>query len=282
VSVLRPGERFGDFVLGRELGRGSVGRVFLATAGGRRVVLKIAPSLLGEAHVLGRLRHPNVTPVLSVRKISGLEVIIQPYFGETSLACLARVLRRLPAPPLTGRPISDLLAARFGTAGPGTPAAGFAGRPYLGCVLWLGARVADALAHAHAEGVLHCDLKPNHVLMTGAGEPVLFDFNAASERRRGPGEDGRCIGATVPYAAPEQLMLLCGERVEVTPRSDVYALGVLLLELAAGRPFHENDAGEDLPPPVRAILHRCVAPDPAHRYSSAEELAVALRSELRT
>ena len=174
------------------------------------------------------------------------------------------------------------------------------GMSYVEAVLWVGARLAEGLAHAHERGVLHRDLKPANVLLTDEGQPMLLDFNLA-EDMQALGAPGARVGGTLPYMAPEHLAAYQGRPVDVDGRSDVYALGVILYELLTGRrPFGKvpgsgapgSSAGaleqmmQDrmrLPPPARSrnpavtpavdsILRRCLAPNPARRYQSAAEL----------
>lgn len=148
------------------------------------------------------------------------------------------------------------------------------------------ARVAEAVAHAHARGVVHRDLKPANILL-GADGPVVADFGIA----RAPDEPrltetGELLG-TPAYMAPEQLR---GEAGRVGPPADVWALGVILFELVTGRLPHDggsfmelsarvlNDPAPEAPgldPALRVLLARCLAKFPEERPSAAE-LARAL------
>ena len=102
----------------------------------------------------------------------------------------------------------------------------------------LGARMAEALAFAHARGVLHCDIKPANILLTPYGRPMLADFNVAFDRVRRP--DGK-PGGTLLYMAPEQVT---GKTID--HRVDVYALGTVLYRVITGStPFAARDF-EDL------------------------------------
>ena len=148
--------------------------------------------------------------------------------------------------------------------------------------------VAAAVAHAHAHGFLHRDLKPSNVVLRG-GRPVLLDFGVAwrlGPRRRPPDRSG-----TPQYLAPEQII-----RAPLTPASDVYGLGVMLVELLTGeRPFPEGDKAADAaladrypqlarrprlarawPTALARVLDACLQKDPRARPSSAVELARAL------
>ena len=173
------------------------------------------------------------------------------------------------------------------------------GMSYVQAALWIGARLAEGLAHAHERGVLHRDLKPANVLLTDEGQPMLLDFNLA-EDAKAPGDPGSRVGGTLPYMAPEHLAAYQGRPVDVDARSDIYALGVILYELLTGRhPFGKGTGAHSpgspealeqmmrdrtrLPSPARklnrgvtpavdSILRRCLAPEPARRYQSAAEL----------
>ena len=169
------------------------------------------------------------------------------------------------------------------------------GMSYVEASLWLAARLAEGLAHAHERGVLHRDLKPANVLLTDEGQPMLLDFNLA-EDVKSLGSAGSRVGGTLPYMAPEHLAAYQGRPVDVDARSDIYALGIILYELLTGRhPFGKQPAPTDealekmmrdrthLPAPARklnravtpavdSILRRCLEPNPARRYQTAAEL----------
>jgi serine/threonine protein kinase len=152
----------------------------------------------------------------------------------------------------------------------------------------VGVKIADALAGAHAEGVLHRDVKPANILITQFGEPVLADFGLAvlAETR----ETTITLEITPAYAAPE---MFSGDRA--VPASDVYALCATLYALMCGRPprWRENNSNPSLatimdlfaeripdlpgvPPDLITVLRRGMSNDPVHRPS-----AVQLREELR-
>jgi serine/threonine protein kinase/Tfp pilus assembly protein PilF len=177
------------------------------------------------------------------------------------------------------------------------------GLSYVQAVLWVGARLADGLAHAHERGVLHRDLKPANVLITDDGQPMLLDFNLAADTRPLSAVTAT-MGGTLPYMAPEQLEAFQGVKRPVDQRSDIYALGLMLFELLTGkaafpgktRPLHSElsrmiSDRRKLPPymcplnpavtpAVESIVHRCLSPDPAHRYQSASELEEDLERQL--
>src|SRR5262249_8639077 len=121
---------------------------------------------------------------------------------------------------------------------PDVPLNMFAGMSYTDAVLWIAARLADGLAHAHARGILHRDLNPANILLPDEGQPMLRDVNLAEDiNGRGPTH----LGGTVPYMAPEQLVALCQGPTAaggMGEHGDLYALGVILFELLTGRyPF---------------------------------------------
>jgi eukaryotic-like serine/threonine-protein kinase len=178
--------------------------------------------------------------------------------------------------------------------------------------VWIVARLADGLEHAHSRGLLHRDLKPANVLLAGDGTPMLLDFNLAADVRpeRGEGEIRRAlIGGTLPYMSPEHLdaFNLRGSTAPeaVDERSDIYALGLLLFEMLAGEhpfpePVRENSlvdtielmiAGRRQVPSLRArcpqipwsldaLVTKCLSFDPGHRYDRAHDLAEDLRRYL--
>ncbi len=167
-------------------------------------------------------------------------------------------------------------------------------------------RLTQALAYVHARGIRHCDLKPGNVLLTARGEPMLADFGQAQLRE----EVSPALG-TFFYMPPEQAQL---EQGLPDTRWDVYALGALLYQMLVGRPPHDTpearrrlrDAGNlaerlrvyrelitHAPPPrehyrvpgvdrhLARIIDRCLATDPARRFSSAEAVLEALQERER-
>lgn len=153
----------------------------------------------------------------------------------------------------------------------------------------LGAQIGGALAHAHQNGVIHRDLKPGNILLSPEGEAFLGDFGLARLAALSPVSGSSVIG-TPAYMSPEQ-----GQGLPADARSDVYALGILLFELATGRlPFEADTAlglilkhiHEPLPRPrqlvpqlpetLEQVIVRATAKDPAARYQTAGELVAAL------
>jgi serine/threonine protein kinase/Tfp pilus assembly protein PilF len=313
------GETIGGFRLVEELGRGSFARVFRAEEqqlADRPVAMKVTRTGSREPQTLARLQHTHIVPVYSYRTdlATGLHLLCMPYLGRVTLA---RVLGdRTIRNARTGADLA-LLLDRLRSQGGGNErtealavdSGALAGRTYAGAIAWWGARLAEALQHAHDRGVLHRDVKPSNILVTDDGLPMLLDFNLAQE----PWIDAPhgvpvMLGGTLAYMAPEQLEALANGKagwVDVNARSDLYALGVVLYEcLARGaRTFalpsevrslaeamrtaaalrrmrlpRVRDIHPDVPVAFEAVIARCLAPDADDRYATAAELATDLQA----
>jgi predicted Ser/Thr protein kinase len=267
---------FGAYDIQREVGRGGMGVVYLATDRrlGRRVALKvIVPELAAdpqfrqrferEARVAATLEHPHVVPVYEAGEHDGSLFIAMRFIDGRDLATEVRDHGRL-APDRLGSIV---------------------------------AQVARALDAAHRSGVVHRDVKPANVLLTGAGhdeQAYLTDFGLTREAASESGLTltGQWVG-TVDYAAPEQIL---GEPTDA--RSDVYALGCLAFQALTGKPpfqgapaarlfAHMNEpppsacaVRPELRPEVDAALARAMAKKPADRFQSAGDLGRALAAGL--
>jgi eukaryotic-like serine/threonine-protein kinase len=306
------GQTIGGFHLVEELGRGAFARVFRAEErqlADRPVALKVARTGSREPQTLARLQHTNIVPVYSYRidPVSGLHLLCMPYFGRVTLAQimadptarsarsgagLVAALDRLePAESIaSGRPTGRLALAR---------------RSHAQAIAWWGARLAEALQHAHDRGVLHRDIKPSNVLVTSDGMPMLLDFNLAQEAWiDDPDVAPATLGGTLAYMAPEHLEALADGLLDgVDCRADIYALGVVLFEALGTRPFSQlagaltineallrgaeerrirvpslRESHSEVPPALDAVVRRCLEPEAANRYSSAAELAADLQA----
>ncbi|MCP3138189.1 bifunctional serine/threonine-protein kinase/formylglycine-generating enzyme family protein [Pyxidicoccus xibeiensis] len=247
-----PPVEFDEFRRERLIGRGGMGVVYLAYDRSleRRVAVKFIASsepepwvrayFETEARAIARLQHPNVVTVFRVGKVDGHPYIVSEYVEGRSLA-------ELPVPMPWRR------------------------------VLPLGVGLARGLAAAHSRGVLHRDLKPSNAILTGDGEVKLLDFGLAErfDDAQGAPEGPKLVVGTLPYMAPELLA-----RAPATPRSDLYALGLILRELCTGEAPRKGVApgalGPEVDPDFAAIIARCLAPNPLERFASADALCEAL------
>lgn len=322
-SLPEVGDEIGPYRLIRALGEGGFARVFLAEQADlddRLVVVKVSTRVTAEPRLLARSSHPHIAEVLWHGEVAdgSLQVICMPFVGGATLSKVlaARVGRGRRARPGSGRDLLDDLdrvsAPGFLPRAAGRPARELiAGLSYRGASAWVVARLAEALDHAYGRGVLHGDVKPANVLLAADGTPMLLDFNLAVgwRPRAGGRADGDLpgdAGGTLAYMAPERLRAVAEPGRSVPPsaaerhRADVYALGVVLLEMLTGRSpdlagvrpqsLQElasayvssrrgggggmiRSARTTLPAGLRAVLARCLAADPADRYSRASELA---------
>ena len=281
------GMQIGEFSLLEELGRGAFGQVFLAGQEvlNRKVALKISrlrAMSADEGKSLGGLEHDHIVMVYSAftHAGTGWHCLCLQYVPGADLRAVIDRLHRGDA-PTSGRDILAAVDAAGRKDATFDPAAlrdrdALAADDFPQAVCRLGGRLADALAFAHAKGVLHCDIKPGNILLTPYGRPMLADFNVAFDRSRRGDEGG--LGGTRPYMAPEYAAALKNRTpATVDARCDIYSLGVVLHELAAGvRPEAGGEKLDCVPRELAAVIRRCLAPDPARRYQSADELARAL------
>jgi eukaryotic-like serine/threonine-protein kinase len=298
------GDIVGTYRILDELGRGSFGRVFLAEQtdlAGRLVALKVTSrGDVAEPETLARLQHTNIVPIYSTQRIGAARVIVMPFLGSTTLADVIEELHRIATWPATGTALADTVAGRASRtkvdreSRPGEPSPRirsnlpleqFRKFSHPEAVLWIGWKLADALAHAHDRGILHRDIKPANVLLADDGEPMLLDFNLASDARA---ERVRELGGTPGYMAPEQRAAMESGEGTVDCRADLYSLGLVLAELLAGRtPLHDDGTEGDLrkrnpgvSPSTEAIVRKCLQPNPANRYPDAHALAEDLHRQL--
>ena len=334
ASMPRVGEDFEGFRLLAELGRGAFAAVFLAKEGklaNRYVVLKISAQFVGESQMLAHLQHTNVVPIYSIHHRGPLHAICMPFLGATTLAEVLRDLRADKTLPRSGVGLQSTIQARDDStvkwARKGDDAASIAPseaafqvrrrpaadeRPwehlarwsYVEAVLWLFARLADGLWHAHQRGVVHRDLKPANILLRDDGEPMLLDFNLSAVESAQVAASDAVVGGTLPYMAPEQIRAIRGDACAIDGRADVYAVGIILYEMLTGRlPFAKPESADDaslaamledrakqptrpaelnrqVSPAAQAIVERCLALEPERRYRTAKELYEDLSAHL--
>ena len=325
------GTDFLGFRLESELGRGTFGRVYLARQGelaDRPVALKVAPDIGGESRVLAQLQHTNVVPIYSVHRGGSYQAVCMPYLGSATLADVITELGRHETLPDSGEGLLGTIDSRHRRAST-LPDGGTSknsqvntssnhdqlpafsprvdrlkGLGFVDAVLWVAARLAEGLGHAHDRGILHRDLKPANVLFADDGEPMLLDFNLAADTKLMGHPSAAMVGGTLPYMAPEQLAAYRGDDREVGPPADLYAMGVILFQLLtgrapfptrvgrvddvlgpmiadrSGRPPSARERNPAVSPAVDAIVGRLLEPDPARRYQSADDLREDLQRQL--
>lgn len=298
-------EACGEFVLVRELGRGSQGRVFLATQPSlcdRPVVVKLTALDVAEHLSLARLQHTGIVPLYLAQDLPErrLRLLCMPYVGGASLAAIAAAMKTCPIAQRTGKTIAEALVRchceTTNTVPLGGPALDFLKQAtYVEAICWIGACLAEALHFAHLRGLVHFDIKPSNLLLAGDGQPMLLDFHLA----RGPiavqDRTPEWIGGTQPYMPPEQAAALAalrgGQAIEfdVDGRADIYALAIVLDELlACGGPLAKPVEGvyglshvnSRVSRGLSDLLARCLSPKPETRYSDAQSLADDLRRHL--
>ncbi len=312
-------ERLGNCRIVREIGRGGMGVVFEAYQDppGRRVAVKLLPwkhdadspwreQFAHEARLAARLRHANVVPVYLYGEQAGFSYYVMPFIvgvgldwiirrlGEDDGVVYADEIRRARA--VGGESVdqqsSDDSYKQSTSDSLSPPPFVSLSRPSGGRQLtrhsWtkiakIGVQVAAALRYAHKQGLLHRDVKPANILLDADGVVWITDFGLA--RQIASVEETPHIAGTLRYMSPEQLVGSADER------SDVYSLGITLLELCTLRPAfdvrtkseltHAIQTGNiapprshtpQLPPQLESIILKACAADPRERYQSADDL----------
>jgi serine/threonine protein kinase len=314
-----PGQRVDDFELLVLLGTGSFARVFLArqVSLDRQVALKVSLNRGQEARTLASLEHDHIVRVFSevVDPQRDLRLLCMQYVAGTTLEQIITALSALPREQRNGQALLDAVARLASGPAATLDLAALRDRELLGeldlveTVCWIGARLAEALAHAHGLGVLHRDIKPANILVNCYGRPLLADFNLAVTSKIDAGE--QAFGGTLAYMAPEHLDAFNPDNwtpaSAVDARSDIYSLGVVLYQLYTGElpfgPPPDGPANEALqymaderrrgapplskhapaPAALERVIARCLSARPSERHQSAVELAADLDScrELR-
>jgi tRNA A-37 threonylcarbamoyl transferase component Bud32 len=272
------GSTLGHYRVRERIGAGGMGEVYLAYDEqlDRQVAIKVLRSstvddpdsrarLIREARTASKLNHPSICTIHEVGEADGRAYIAMELMEGQPLSV------RLEHGAL---PVKDVV--RFAL------------------------HIADALAHAHSRNVIHRDLKCTNVMITPEGRAKILDFGLAKQLNGNeltelttlshvtltqPGG----LGGTLAYMSPEQLRGFAADA-----RSDIWALGVVLYEMAAGmRPFHGQTAFElsgailnqparslpsKVPIALRALIERCLEKEPARRYQRASEVHAALEA----
>src|ERR1043166_7648535 len=261
-------DRYG---LEREIGQGGMAVVFLARdlKHHRPVALKVlrpeltaslgAERFLREIDTAAGLNHPHILPLHDSGEAAGCLYYVMPYVEGDSLRDRLNREKRLP----------------------------------LEEALQIGREVADALSYAHSQGIVHRDIKPENILLA-AGHAVVSDFGIARAMEAAGAErltsTGLALG-TPAYMSPDQAT---GEH-RLDGRSDIYSLGCVLYEALTGEPPFAGPTGQaglarrlpqasprvrrvraEVPEPVEEALAKAMAREPADRFDSATQLALAL------
>jgi tetratricopeptide (TPR) repeat protein len=308
------GMRLSDFEVVRELGRGGMGVVYEAiqTSLGRRVALKVLGPSLGltpraverfhrEAAAAAKLHHTNIVPVYATGEQDSTHFDAMELIDGPSLDVVIRQMRAGPGPATrlelpadaaaTGPyvPVNSTPPPTTLTSGSGKSSSGDRFDRAAAMI----ADVADALHHAHQNGVTHRDIKPSNLLLSSDGRLSVTDFGLARILEQpGMTVTGEFVG-TPAYMSPEQVT---AGRVPVDHRSDIYSLGATLYELLTLRPPFVADGRDKLlamvvqkePTPPRSldpkvprdletICLKCLEKDPDRRYQTAKDLADDLR-----
>lgn len=272
-NTLLAGTQLGPYEIEKLIGIGGMGQVYLARnlALGRPAALKLllpdvterGASLAREADLAARLQHPCIATFYELLELdTGVAIAMEYVAGES----LRQVLKRGPLPLARARTITE-------------------------CLL-------EALAHAHAVGVIHRDIKPENIVVSEDGSAKLLEFGVAlfiakesSDRANQFDEpDGtRSIVGTLAYMSPEQLG---GETVDA--RTDLFAVGAVLYEMISGRPAFVGDTVKELwaavfrcepqrlpdgqcPEPVREVVVKALSASSDMRFGTAREFLTALK-----
>jgi len=261
----------GRYRLERPLGHGGMASVFLArdTELDRAVALKLLAENLGgdesvrrrfvrEARLAARLSHPNVVSVFDAGEDDGRPYIVMEYVDGENLAELLARRGRIPPDEARG----------------------------------LALQAAQGLAHAHAAGLVHRDVKPQNLILRNDGTLKIADFGIARAAETTSLTQAGTVLGTAAYLSPEQAL---GE--EVTPATDVYSLGVVLYELLSGRPPFQVETFDDLahrpemevapvhelapevPRDLEDVVMHCLARNPEYRPRDGSALAAELAND---
>jgi serine/threonine-protein kinase len=268
--TLGSGTRLGPYIIDAPIGAGGMGEVYKALDPRlqRHVAIKVlkparvtsdgGAELIREARAASGLSHPHICTVHEIGEAEGRTYIVMELVPGITLK------------ELIASPVAPETVLRYGT------------------------QLADALAHAHARGVVHGDLKCANVMVTPEARIKVLDFGLARRAAPDPSLDthsdaaGQVVAGTPAYMAPE---VLRGQPPDV--RSDIWAIGVVLFELLSGTHPFAGDSRVDMtsailrdpprelpdgiPATLKAAVHRALAKDPPSRYADAGQFAAALQ-----
>jgi serine/threonine protein kinase len=291
----------GDFRLLRQVGRGGMGIVYEAEQISlrRRVALKVLPfaaaldprhlqRFKNEAQAAAQLHHAHIVPVYAVGAERGVHYFVMQFIEGQSLADVIVALRDnaqpagAPLPPGDTQPAAALATVRSSRGG-----------DFCRMIARLALQAAEALDHAHQQGIIHRDVKPGNLLLDAAGHLWVADFGLAR-----CGADAGCtmtdhVVGTLRYMSPEQAL---ARRALVDHRSDIYSLGAtlyealtlepaypaldraeLLRQIADGAPRPPRRVNPTIPGELETIVLKAMAPEPEGRYATAQDMAEDLR-----
>jgi eukaryotic-like serine/threonine-protein kinase len=291
-----PPERIGEFHIVREIGRGGMGVVYEAfqESLGRRVALKVLPAHLlsnenlrarfhRESHAAAKLHHTNIVPVFGVGEELGLCFYVMQLISGRGLDLVARN----QGSGVTSQESDTGLGQSNPDTCPLTP------DPCLltpEMVARIGAQVADALAYAHSQGVLHRDVKPSNLLLDERGSVWVTDFGVAKLVEEAHLTQSGDLVGTLRYMPPERFNGVSDAR------GDVYSLGITLYELLARKSAFPNTTPQhvialitqgglprlrklnpEVPADLETIVLKAISREPERRYQSAAALGDDLR-----
>lgn len=317
LQHIQPGDKLDDFELLATLGKGAFATVYLSrqTSMQRLVALKVSADHGDEPQTLAQFDHENIVRVYDQRSLSeeGLRLLYMQYVPGGTLHSVVDLVRESEPQKRNGTMLLKAVDRALDNHGESAPAESslrkrlnYMSWPEVIC--WMGSRLATALGYAHRRGVLHRDVKPANVLITGEGSPKLADFNISFSAEVSKSTPAAYFGGSLPYMSPEQLEAFhpghTREAESLDERCDLYSLGVMLWELLTGyRPFRDGhldggwmetldkmierrrdgvrdeairDLPADLPHGLKEVLLSCLSPDPEERPRSGEELAQQL------
>jgi predicted esterase len=275
------GQQLSHYTIVDKIGEGGMGTVYRAldTRLNRVVAIKVLQAqtradpdrqrrFLQEAQSASALNHPNIVSIFEIDSAAGVDFIAMEHVDGQTLASI------VAGGPL---PIEEALAYAI--------------------------QIADALAAAHQAGIIHRDVKPANVLVSGSGRVKVLDFglakvmhsaaeSAARTQSAAPATASGVVIGTAAYMSPEQ-----AEGQPLDARTDVFAFGALLYEMVSGRrafqgrtilstmaavlheqPVSIRELRPDVPEELQRIVSRCLEKDPQKRYQSAAELGADLHA----
>jgi serine/threonine protein kinase len=273
--LFRTGARLGPYEIQGPLGAGGMGEVYRArdTRLGRDVAIKVLQDFLrereswsrfeSEARAASALTHPNICAVYDLGESEGRPFLVLELVEGVTLG-----------QRIGGKPMEIPTAILFA------------------------AQIADALAAAHAKGIVHRDIKPGNIMVMGQRHVKVLDFGLARQTSSADPREavtlesltaaGTIVG-TPHYLAPEVLL---GSRADA--RSDLWAFGIVVYEMLSGRPPFTGPTGFEIaaaivqepvppltpgvPPALKAIVERCLAKRPEDRYPNAVDVRIALEA----